>query len=121
VIAELALLARNPASEPFSQIGLRLWRALSGDAEGATQPLTDRERAAASADEAFGYFLAAAYAQAGDHDAALEWLAHSVRVRGWMDYVFFTTIDPWLRDLRGSDRFQELMLYAKAQYEAFDA
>jgi serine/threonine-protein kinase len=120
-LKELVRLAQNPTSDPFTQVGLRLLHALSGDAEAARQPLTDAERAAAKGDESFGYFLAAAYCQAGDHAAALEWLEHSVKVRGWMDYMFLGTIEPWLHDLRSDARFQELMAYAKHRHEAFDA
>ena len=55
----------------------------------------------------------------GEEDEALRWLEHAVRVRGWVDYVFFTRHDRFLESLRANRRFQELMASARERYERF--
>ena len=47
-------------------------------------------------------------------------MEHTVRDRGWIDYVFFTTRDPFLESLREEPRFKELMAYAREKYERVD-
>ena len=50
---------------------------------------------------------------------ALRWLEHVVRVRGLIDYVYFTRNDRFLQSLRGNRQFRELMTSAEEQYERF--
>jgi hypothetical protein len=63
--------------------------------------------------------MAAAYAQVGAKDEALRWLDHSITVRGWVDYVYFTRHDRFLESLRTNRRFQELMASAQRRYVRF--
>ena len=73
----------------------------------------------AESDEYWSYLTASAYALVGAEDEALGWLEHAVRVRGWIDYVYFTRHDRFLMGLRGSRRFGELMGVARERYERF--
>ena len=73
----------------------------------------------AESDEYWSYLMAAAYAMVGETDQALDWLEHAVRVRGWVDYVYFTRHDRFLQRLRQSPRFQELMAFARERYQRF--
>ena len=60
---------------------------------------------------------AAAYAQVGATDEALGWLERAVRVRGWVDYVYFTRHDRFLERVRATPRFQELMAFARERHQ----
>ena len=73
----------------------------------------------AESDEYWAYLMAGAYARVGEAGRALEWLAHAVRVRGWIDYVYFTRYDRLLESLRSDRRFGELMGFARQRYERF--
>jgi len=82
--------------------------------------MSDGERALAAGDESFAYVTACAYALGGEIDEAMKWLEHTIRNRGWIDYVFFTQHEPFLKCLHQDPRFQSLMVYAKEQYDQFD-
>jgi hypothetical protein len=73
----------------------------------------------AESDEYWSYLMAAAYALVGDADQALRWLEHTVKVRGWVDYVFFTRHDRFLESLRPDPRFQALMAFARERHHRF--
>ncbi len=73
----------------------------------------------AESDEYWSYLMAAAYAQVGETDLALDWLDHAVRVRGWVDYVYFTRHDRFLERVRSTPRFQELMAFAREWHQRF--
>jgi hypothetical protein len=63
--------------------------------------------------------MAAAYALVGEAEEGLNWLEHAVRVRGWVDHVYFTRHDRFLERLRPSPRFHELMAFARERYQRF--
>jgi hypothetical protein len=63
--------------------------------------------------------MAAAYALVGETDEAMRWMEHTVSVRGWVDYVYFTRHDRFLESLRPTRRFQELMASARERYQRF--
>ena len=73
----------------------------------------------AESDEYWSYLMASAYALVGADDEALGWLEQTVRVRGWIDYVYFTRHDRFLERVRGTRRFGELMGLARERYERF--
>jgi hypothetical protein len=82
-------------------------------------PPSAAERAMAESDEYWSYLMAAAYALVGDADQALRWLEHTVKVRGWVDYVYFTRHDRFLERLRPDPRFQALMAFARERHQRF--
>jgi hypothetical protein len=63
--------------------------------------------------------MAAAYALAGEGDLALDWLEHTVEVRGWVDHVYFTRHDRFLASVRPDPRFQALMARARGRHARF--
>jgi hypothetical protein len=73
----------------------------------------------AESDEYWSYLMASAYALVGEEDQALNWMEHTVRVRGWIDYVYFTRHDRFLERVRRTRRFGELMGVARERYERF--
>jgi hypothetical protein len=112
-------LERQPSDDPLALVGVRLWRALRGDRAAVLSPPSAAERAMAESDEYWSYLMAGAYAMVGETDQALSWLEHAVKVRGWVDHVYFTRHDRFLERLRPDRRFQELMASARERYERF--
>jgi hypothetical protein len=112
-------LERQPPEDHLATVGVRFWRGLTGDRAAVTAPLSESEREAGESDEYWAYLMAAAYAKVGETDEALRWLDHSVTVRGWVDYVYFTRHDRFLESLRSSHRFQALMATARERYARF--
>ncbi len=111
-------LARLP-DDPLASVAVRFWRALAGDRAAVLAPLSDAERATARSDEYWAYLMAASFSLVGEEAEALGWLAHAIEVRGWIDYVFFTTHDAFLTQVRQAPRFHELIAYARGRYEWF--
>lgn len=112
-------LERQPSDDPLAAVAVRFWRGLTGDRVAVLSPPSAAERAMAESDEYWAYLMAGAYALVGEADQALSWLEHAVRVRGWIDYVYFTRHDRFLESLRSARRFQELMASARERYQRF--
>jgi hypothetical protein len=112
-------LERQPAEDHLARVGVRLRGGLRGDRAAVLAPLGDAERAMAESDEYWSYLMASAYALVGEREQAMGWLAHAVRVRGWIDHVYFTRHDRFLEGLRGNPQFEELMGAARERYERF--
>jgi eukaryotic-like serine/threonine-protein kinase len=112
-------LERQPDDDYLARVAVRFRDALRGDRAAVLAPLGGAERAMAESDEYWSYLTASAYALVGEHDQALGWMEHTVRARGWIDYVYFTRHDRFLEGIRGSGRFQELMGEARQRYDRF--
>jgi serine/threonine protein kinase/tetratricopeptide (TPR) repeat protein len=63
-------------------------------------------------DKEFSWWLAAGCNYCGRTDEALRWLANSIKL-GFLNHVFFSTIDPYLGSLRSDARFAGLMESAR--------
>jgi serine/threonine protein kinase/Flp pilus assembly protein TadD len=112
-------LEHQPPDDHLAAVGVRLGRGLVGDRESVLSPPSAAERAMAESDEYWSYLMAGAYALVGEADQALRWLEHAVRVRGWVDYVYFTRYDRFLENVRPTQPFQELMASARERYQRF--
>ncbi len=106
-------LERQPGEDYLAKVAVRFRAGLRGDRAAVLAPLASAERAMAESDEDWSYLMASAYALVGAEEAAMEWMEHAVRVRGWIDFVYFTRHDQFLKGLRGSQRFGELMGLAR--------
>ena len=112
-------LERQPADDYLATVGVRFRRALTGIRAAVLSPPSAAERAVAESDEYWAYLMAAAYALVGETDQALSWLEHAVKVRGWVDYVYFARHDRFLESVRSAARFQELMALARGRHQRF--
>jgi eukaryotic-like serine/threonine-protein kinase len=112
-------LERQPTGDWLAAVGVRFRRGLTGIRAAVLSPPSPAERVMAESDEYWSYLMAAAYAMVGETDQALDWLEHAVRVRGWVDYVYFTRHDRFLERLRQSPRFQALMAFARERHQRF--
>jgi non-specific serine/threonine protein kinase len=93
--------------------------AVAGEVQKAVAMLTPDIDAAAKGNDMFPRFLAQAYALAGMPDPAIEWLTIAVD-RGFINYPFLSQHDPFLKRLRGDQRFQRVLATVKARWGAFE-
>jgi hypothetical protein len=118
-VAQFEWLERQPAEDHLAAVAVRFRRGLTGIRAAVLSPPSAAERAMAESDEYWSYLMAAAYALVGDADQALGWLDHAVKVRGWVDYLYFTQHDRFLQSLRPDSRFQQLMAFARERHQRF--
>jgi non-specific serine/threonine protein kinase len=121
---EIAALVETIPPEVRETIPARLTlffaHALAGDRAKALAQLTPEINAAANANDLFPRFLAQGYALAGMPDPAIEWLEVAVD-RGFINYPFLAQHDPFVKRLRGDERFRALLDTVRTRWEAFEA
>jgi serine/threonine protein kinase/tetratricopeptide (TPR) repeat protein len=107
------------AGTPYGALSLFLSRALQHDAVGAVRQVTPQLEQAAHWTEYLALFLADGHALIGHRDAALRWLRSAVD-RGFLNYPYLATRDPFLEALRSDPAFVELMQQVKRRWEALE-
>jgi serine/threonine protein kinase/Flp pilus assembly protein TadD len=118
-VTQFEWLERQPADDYLAAVAMRFRRGLTGIRAAVLSPPSAAERAMAESDEYWSYLMAAAYALVGEAEQALSWLEHTVKVRGWVDYVYFTHHDRFLERLRPHPRFRTLMAFARERHQRF--
>ena len=112
-VGQFEWLERQPSDDGLAMLAVRFRRGLTGDRAAVLSAPSAAERAMAESDEYWAYLMSGAYALVGEGDRALGWLEYAVKVRGWIDYVYFTRHDRFLESVRSGRRFQELMSAAR--------
>jgi hypothetical protein len=64
--------------------------------------------------------MAGCYSLIDRKEEALDWLKHAALSRGFINYPLLANYDPFLENIRGEERFQELMGEVKYRWEHFD-
>jgi non-specific serine/threonine protein kinase len=90
---------------------------LRGDRAGALAGVKPELAAAASSFEVSCWSMAAFHAIIDARDEALEWLERAVR-RGFINYPLLAEYDPFLKRLRGEQRFTRLLEEVKRKWES---
>jgi hypothetical protein len=92
-----------------------------GDADAAASLLDSQAlRDFAMLDKEFSSWLAAGFSYCGQTEEALHWLANSIEL-GFVNYHFFSAVDPFLARMRGEPRFEALMQRAREKQRSFEA
>jgi TolB-like protein/cytochrome c-type biogenesis protein CcmH/NrfG len=102
----------------FHRCGRMLAFALQHDADAVHSELTDDFRRTAERDVGFGYMVAQTLAMVEVRQQAFEWL-ELVESRGFTNHVLLER-DPLLKDIRGDERFAELLVRMKRRWEEFE-
>jgi TolB-like protein/Flp pilus assembly protein TadD len=105
---------------PYGSLSAFFARALQGDAEGAIGHVTPLLEQSAHWVEYLAWMLADGYALIGRRDEAIRWLKEAVD-RGFINYPFLATRDPFLESLRGDAEYQALLQQVHQRWQAFDA
>ena len=96
---------------------LFLMHALAGNAEEACDQATPELEQAAGFVDHLARVMADAYALIGRNDDAVRWTRIAIS-RGFINYPFLSRHDPFLENVRGDPRFQQLMDEVKPRWEA---
>jgi len=107
------------AATPYGSLSLFLSLALQKNAAGAVAHVTAQLEQAAHWTEYLALFLADGYALIGHRDGALKWLRAAVN-RGFINYPYLATQDPFLEPVRKEPEFEELMQEVKRRWEALE-
>lgn len=102
------------------RIACFLAEAFAGRGREAHAALVGKIEVVATAADMFPRMLAQGYALAGMAEQAMHWLAIAID-RGFVNYPFLSRHDPYLENLRGLPKFQQLMNTVRARWEAFEA
>jgi non-specific serine/threonine protein kinase len=92
---------------------------LQGDKANALQSISEQLTETAMKDEEMSWFMADGYALLDEKEEALSWLENAAN-RGFVNYPFLSEYDPFLKNLRGDERFDKLMARVKHEWENFE-
>ena len=110
-------LAEVHPGTPLEAITRSLFHGMRGEPGAAMEAITPGLREAALQTEMFSRFLAECHALAGEVDGALEWLERAVEI-GLANWPFLAEIDPLLENVRGEERFGELLGRVEVEWRA---
>ena len=113
-------LVSRETPDLFTEWGLFLTHAIRGDGALALQALGEQTKHYFWVSPEFMWLGASTFALAGLKEDALDWLDHVVD-SGWINYPLLFQDDPLLESIRGEERFKELMVKVKRDWEAFGA
>jgi hypothetical protein len=103
----------------FTRIGLFLKYALQGKKMKALQSVTPEVQIQARRDCQYSWIVATCYSLLNEKEEALDWLENAVN-RDFINYPFLSEHDPFLKNIRGEERFKQLMEKVKHEWERFE-
>jgi serine/threonine protein kinase/tetratricopeptide (TPR) repeat protein len=112
-----------PAAYPghfYTKGCLFIKNALLGKREEALAVMDERAIATCRRDLHYSLIVADGYALLNEKEKAIEWLQHAIDL-GLINYPLFAEYNPLLKNLRGYERFEELMKRVKHLWETFEA
>jgi eukaryotic-like serine/threonine-protein kinase len=108
-----------PTEDGWVNLGKLLNFTLLRDLKNITNLFTPSILGTFKRDCQFSYHLGCFYAYLGERDLALDWLENAVN-RGMFNYPLFAEYDPFLEEIRGEERFRNLMERVKYEWEHFE-
>jgi serine/threonine protein kinase/Flp pilus assembly protein TadD len=118
-----AVFDRIPARDPghfYTKGCLFIQNALRGKREEALAVMDKSAIATSRRDLHYSLILADGYALLNEKAEAIGWLEHAADL-GLINYPLFAEYNPFLKNLRGDERFEELMKRVKHLWETFEA
>ena len=113
-IAEL-----NP-DNAVTKVCLVLKHAILNDRDSALEEMTPDFIRTCRRDANYSHHLADAFALLGEVEEALDWLDTAIGM-GLINYPMLAEYDPLLQNIRGEQRYEELMVRVKTEWEEFEA
>lgn len=112
-------IVRDTPDTIFGQFASFLMNALQGRTDEACRAVTPELISAAKVHWQLPWMMAAIYSLIGRTDESLNWLEHAV-TRGFINYPFLSEKEPFLKNIRGEERFKKLMERVKYEWEHFE-
>jgi tetratricopeptide (TPR) repeat protein len=95
--------------------------ALQGEEPKALESIPEELKARLLRDEIVSWWMAECCALFDERQRALGWLEHAALSRGFINYPFLSETDPFLKNLRGEEQFEQLMDRVRYEWEHFEA
>lgn len=102
----------------FKELTLFIKHILLGENKLALKTLSDATKEYTWKDPDFTVMMPGYYSLINEKEKALDYLNHALD-RGFINYPFFSKIDPFLENIRGEERFKKLMERVKYEWENF--
>jgi non-specific serine/threonine protein kinase len=93
--------------------------ALCGEKESALTALSEGTKLYSWKDPDLSGLMPGYYSLIDEKEEALKYLNHAIN-RGFINYPFFSKIDPFLENIRSEERFKKLMERVKHEWENFE-
>jgi tetratricopeptide (TPR) repeat protein len=103
----------------FKELAIFIKYAFLGDKAQAMKVLSEETKMYTWCDPDFSGLMPGYYSLIHEKEEALKYLNHAVN-RGFINYPFFSKIDPFLENIRGDERFTKLMERVKHVWENFE-
>ena len=110
---------RDSSETIFADLSSLFKHALQGHTKDVIQAVHPELVRLAEIDHVFSWSMAECHALVDDKEKALDWLILTVQ-KGRIDYPFLNEYDPFLANIRGEERFKELMERVKVEWESFE-
>jgi hypothetical protein len=81
--------------------------------------MTSDFRTTCQRDGEWSWVVAEAFALLDERKESVDWLENAVN-QGIINYPFLNTYDPFLKNIRGDERFKKLMERVKYEWEHFE-
>jgi non-specific serine/threonine protein kinase len=111
-------IAREQPGGFFADLSLALKCALEGKKSEALRRLDSNPRLQNTRDFQYVYWITECYALIDEKERALDWLERDVDL-GMINYPLMNELDPFLKNIRGEERFRKLMTRVKKEWDEF--
>lgn len=111
-------IAREQSGGFFADLSLALKYALEGKKSEALRRLDSNPRLQNTRDFQYVYWITECYALIDEKERALDWLERDVDL-GMINYPLMNELDPFLKNIRGEERFRKLMARVKKEWDEF--
>jgi TolB-like protein len=113
------IIKEGRMSEVFKELILFIKYVLMGRKTQALNTLSDETKKYTWNDPLFSGLMPGYFSLINEKEKVLDYLNHALD-RGFINYPFFSKIDPFLENIRGEERFKKLMERVKYEWENFE-
>ncbi len=113
------LIVKDSPETVFAQMGTLLKQGLLKDTTKALQAVTPELTAAARNVEYLARVMAEFYALIDAKEEAINWLENAIN-QGFINYPYLAEHSPFLENIRGEERFKQLLEKVKYKWENFE-
>ena len=110
---------KEPDRDTWTQLTIFLKYVIKGEMDKLTSLLTPDFVKTHGSNPQNAYNIAAFFSWLDEKEKSLEWLENAVE-HGFINYPFLNEYDPFLKNIRGEERFKTLMKKVKHEWESYE-